>query len=150
VEALPDRGGELASGSPTAARRSGCSHAAETAPSTRAAASRTRSRPRSAARRTIVETTPALSRAGVRGLPALREVMDAAPPLLRELDPFLRGLNPALRYLAGGRSEHDTGPGHLGRLFQTRVAGDPVGVSQSGEHGQRAELRAHVDPSAQG
>jgi phospholipid/cholesterol/gamma-HCH transport system substrate-binding protein len=72
--------------------------------------------------RTIVEATPGLSRAGVRGLPALRRVMDAAPPLLHELDPFLRGLNPALRYLADGRSELTTLIANLAAATQTATS----------------------------
>lgn len=55
--------------------------------------------------RAIVEATPRFSRAGRAGLPALDRLMAAAPPTLEELDPFLRSLNPALRYVGDGRSE---------------------------------------------
>ena len=55
--------------------------------------------------RAIVESTPALARAGRRGLPALDRVLESAPPMLTELDPFLRSLNPALRYIGDGRNE---------------------------------------------
>ena len=55
--------------------------------------------------RSIVAATPSLARAGEGGLPALSRFLDAAPPLLADLDPFLRSLNPALRHIASGRGE---------------------------------------------
>jgi phospholipid/cholesterol/gamma-HCH transport system substrate-binding protein len=55
--------------------------------------------------RSIVAATPSLARAGEGGLPALSRLLDAAPPLFSELDPFLRSLNPALRHIAAGRGE---------------------------------------------
>jgi ABC-type transporter Mla subunit MlaD len=55
--------------------------------------------------RTVVESTPRLARAAKSGLPALDRVLGDAPPLFEQLDPFLRSLNPALRYLASTRTE---------------------------------------------
>lgn len=55
--------------------------------------------------RRVVEATPRLSSAALDGLPALDSVLDAAPPVLSSLRPFLLSLNPALRFLASGRSE---------------------------------------------
>jgi phospholipid/cholesterol/gamma-HCH transport system substrate-binding protein len=55
--------------------------------------------------RAVVEATPRLARASGRGLPALDRTLREAPPLLARLDPFLRSFNPALRYLAAGRSD---------------------------------------------
>jgi hypothetical protein len=72
--------------------------------------------------RGIVEATPPLARAARRGLPPLDRLMDGAPPLLAELDPFLRGLNPALRYIAGGRSELTGLIANLAAATQTATA----------------------------
>jgi phospholipid/cholesterol/gamma-HCH transport system substrate-binding protein len=70
----------------------------------------------------IVSATPGLGRAGESGLPALDRVLDAAPPLLEDLDPFLRSLNPALRYVSSGRSELMTLLANLAASTQTATA----------------------------
>jgi phospholipid/cholesterol/gamma-HCH transport system substrate-binding protein len=74
----------------------------------------------------IVGATPALERASRRGLPALAQVLGSAPPLLERLDPFLRSLNPALRAVAGGRSELTGVLANLSAATQTATA-TPLG-----------------------
>jgi phospholipid/cholesterol/gamma-HCH transport system substrate-binding protein len=71
---------------------------------------------------TIVDATPPLGRAAATGLPALDRVMGAAPPLLADLDPFLRALNPALRHIATGRSELLTLVANLSAATQTATS----------------------------
>lgn len=70
----------------------------------------------------IVAATPALGRQGERGLPALDRILGAAPPLLTDLDPFLRSLNPALRHIGAGRSELTTLVANLAAATQTATA----------------------------
>jgi phospholipid/cholesterol/gamma-HCH transport system substrate-binding protein len=70
----------------------------------------------------IVAATPALGRHGRRGLPALDRILDAAPPLLTDLDPFLRSLNPALRHISAGRGELTTLVANLAAATQTATA----------------------------
>jgi len=70
----------------------------------------------------IVAATPALGRQGERGLPALDRILGAAPPLLTDLDPFLRSLNPALRHIAAGRTELTTLVANLAAATQTATA----------------------------
>lgn len=70
----------------------------------------------------IVDATPPLARSGATGLPALNRVMRAAPPLLTDLDPFLRGLNPALRHIAAGRGELTTLVANLAAATQTATS----------------------------
>ena len=70
----------------------------------------------------IVSATPGLGRTGSRGLPALDRVLDAAPPLLVDLDPFLRSLNPALRHVSAGRGELITLLANLAASTQTATA----------------------------
>jgi phospholipid/cholesterol/gamma-HCH transport system substrate-binding protein len=76
----------------------------------------------SGALHTIVAATPDLGRTGQRGLPALERVLDAAPPLLADLDPFLRSLNPALRHVSAGRSELTLLVANLAAATQTATA----------------------------
>ena len=86
---------------------------------------------------TIVDATPPLGRAAATGLPALDRVMGAAPPLLADLDPFLRALNPALRHIATGRSE-------LLTLVANLTAATQTATSTPGEQGARALPARHA------
>ncbi|MBV9214022.1 MAG: MCE family protein [Actinobacteria bacterium] len=47
----------------------------------------------------LFQDLPVLIRASKRGFPALRRVLDNAKPLLGQLDPFLRNLNPVLDWI---------------------------------------------------
>jgi hypothetical protein len=69
-----------------------------------------------------VAATPAFGRNGERGLPALDRILDAAPPLLTDLDPFLRSLNPALRHISTGRGELTMLVANLAAATQTATA----------------------------
>lgn len=70
----------------------------------------------------IVRATPPLERAARRGLPALDRVLGAAPPLLDQLDPFLRSLNPVLHKVADGRADITSLLANLSAATQTATA----------------------------
>jgi phospholipid/cholesterol/gamma-HCH transport system substrate-binding protein len=72
--------------------------------------------------RRVVTRTPALAAAGQRGLPALDKVLERAPGLLRELDPFLRSLNPSLRWLRDQRSDLTSAIANVGAATQSATA----------------------------
>ena len=55
--------------------------------------------------RTVVERTPPLAQAARTGLPAVDRLLGALPRPLATLGPFLRSLNPALRYLSASRGD---------------------------------------------
>jgi phospholipid/cholesterol/gamma-HCH transport system substrate-binding protein len=70
-----------------------------------------------ALRRTVDATPPAADAAST-GLPGLERLLDRTPSFLGELDPFLRSLNPALRFIGDGRGSLNSFLGNLAAATQ--------------------------------
>jgi phospholipid/cholesterol/gamma-HCH transport system substrate-binding protein len=70
-----------------------------------------------------VDATPPAARAGKAGLPDLQRLLDRTPPYLGDLDPFLRSLNPGLRYIGDGRDSLTSAIANLGAATQASTPG---------------------------